>query len=129
MIRALHYLATPYTDYCQGRTAAFQHAAEAAAALLRRGLLVYSPIAHSHPIAEHGRLDPCDQHLWMALDLEMLDRCNSLLVVQMPGWNESAGVAAEIAHAEATEKPISYLSWPMLNVRENESGGNLPARG
>jgi hypothetical protein len=129
MSKAVHYLSTPYTDYCQGREAAFIHAAEAAATMLKRGAMVYSPIAHSHPIAEHGRLDAVDHDLWLTLDLAMLDRCDSLLVVQMPGWAESRGVAAEIAHAEKTGKPISYLSWPMLNVRENESGGHLPASG
>lgn len=125
MTRPVHYLATPYTDYCQGRETAFRHAAEAAGTLLRRGTLVYSPITHSHSISEHGHLDPVDHDLWLGLDLAMLDRCESLLVIQMPGWNESRGVAAEIDHATRTGKPISYLSWPMLNVRENESVGNM----
>ena len=129
MTRPIFYLATPYSRYEYGRERAFVEACKAAAILLKRGLFVFSPVAHSHPIAEHGGIDPLCHQTWMPLDLAMLDECAGLLVIMMPGWKESIGVQREIAHAIETEKSVCYLSWPMLNVREDESGGHLPAVG
>ena len=46
---ALAYLATPYSKYPAGLQQAFVDAAKLAALLLRSGMNVYSPIAHTHP--------------------------------------------------------------------------------
>lgn len=126
MRQPLHYLASPYSNYGQGHEQAFIDAAGAAATLLKRGLHVFSPICHSHPMAVHGNIDKLAHDFWLRLDIAILDECDSLIVLMMPGWNESRGVKAEIDHAEATGKPISYLSWPMLNVRENVGDGAKP---
>lgn len=125
MKQPLHYLASPYSQYQQGHEQAFLDAALSAAMLLKRGMHVFSPICHSHPIAVHGHIDKVDHDFWLRLDIAILDECDSLLVLMMPGWNESRGVKAEIDHAEATGKPISYLSWPMLNERDYESSRNM----
>lgn len=47
----LVYLATPYSKYPRGIEAAFVDASRLAACLVRLGISVYSPIAHTHPIA------------------------------------------------------------------------------
>src|ERR1700686_5471517 len=47
----LCYLATPYTQYRDGIEAAFVQAASLAGRLLQARSFVYSPIAHTHPIA------------------------------------------------------------------------------
>lgn len=125
MTKLLHYLATPYSKYAQGREQAYRDACQAAALLLKRGLHVFSPVAHSHPIAELGGIDPLCHKTWMPLDLDILERSDGLLVIQMPGWNESTGVAMEIERAQKLNKPVSYLSWPMLNERENEGVRNM----
>jgi nucleoside 2-deoxyribosyltransferase len=121
MQQALWYLASPYSKFEKGHEEAFKEAAKAAATLLKRGLRVFSPIAHSHPIAVYGDIDKVDHDFWLRLDIAILDECDGLLVVMMPGWKESLGVQAEISHAEKTGKPVSYLSWPMLSEREHES--------
>lgn len=120
MTRPLYYLATPYTKFDQGLEQAFIEAAKAAAILLKRGLFVFSPITHSHPIAVHGAMDGKDHDVWMPLDIAVLDECDEMLVVMMPGWNESHGIGLEIAHARKMGKPITWLSWPMLTEREHE---------
>lgn len=122
MTRPIFYIATPYSQYAQGREQAWRDACAAAATLIKRGLFVFSPVAHSHPIAEFGDIDPLCHKTWMPLDLAMLDECAGLVVVMMPGWRESIGVQREIAHAIETDKSVCYLSWPMLNVRENVEG-------
>lgn len=49
------YLASPYTHSdVHVREWRFREACRAAAALLRAGITVFSPIAHSHPIAAFG---------------------------------------------------------------------------
>lgn len=123
MSRCLYYLATPYTNFQQGRTQAFVEACAAAAALMKRGMIVFSPIAHSHPIAVHGDISQIDHDFWLGQDILMLDKSDVLLVAMMPGWRQSKGICAEIAHAEKTGKPVCYLSWPMLEGGEKSASG------
>lgn len=111
------YLATPYSKYPQGIEAAFQCACSAAARLIERGVNVYSPIAHTHPIAMNGGLDPLDHTIWMPLDEPMMRAAHGLFVLEMPGWDTSKGVAEEIAHFKAAGKPIRQITWPGLAVR------------
>ena len=49
------YLASPYT-HCDHavRLERYRAVCRAAAGLIRRGRVVFSPIAHSHAITEHG---------------------------------------------------------------------------
>lgn len=110
------YLATPYTKFTHGTEAAFKHACKSAAVLIESGLRVLSPIAHCHPIATHGDIDPLDGPFWQAQLAPMMEAAMGLLVVMMPGWNESAGVAIEIQAFEKMRKPIVWLNWPSLSV-------------
>lgn len=105
----LCYLATPYTRYPGGQDIAFEHAAVLAARLLRHGITVYSPIAHTHPIATLGGIDPMDHAIWLPFDKVMMERCDVLLVAHMEGWQESFGIAEEIKFFEAERKPIFDL--------------------
>jgi hypothetical protein len=77
------------------------------AALLRAGHLAISPIAHSHVLVEHGL--PTDWAFWERFDKNLLQRCDDLLVLTLPGWQESVGVQAEIRIAKELGKPIQYL--------------------
>jgi len=111
----LWYLATPYTNYSLGLDAAFQDASRAAGALARRGELVYSPIAHTHPIAIYAGIDPKAHDIWLPFDAAMMQRCDGIAVVKMPGWNTSFGIGEELKAFEAASKPVRYLSWPALH--------------
>lgn len=104
----LIYLATPYTRYPRGLDAAFEDAAAIAGILIKRGLAVFSPICHSHPIAKYGGIDAVDHELWMRIDREMWDRCDELLVAKMDGWDQSRGVAAEIEYFLKRGAPVTY---------------------
>ena len=103
------YLASPYSHPDpRVRDARFQAACRAAAALLSAGEIVFSPIAHSHPIAAHGL--PTAWEFWECADRELLRRCDELLVLMLPGWQESRGVQAEIATARELGMPVRYLA-------------------
>lgn len=105
----LCYLATPYTKYKFGIEQAWIDASKLAAALLEIGIAAYSPIAHCHSLSLHSPLDPLDHETWLPLDMEMMKRCDVLIVAQLPGWEESYGVRYEIDHFERAGKPIFDL--------------------
>lgn len=106
----LSYLATPYTNFPGGLQAAFRIAAKLTAALIRSGVNVYSPIAHTHPAAVYGGLDPLDHAIWMKFDEVMMERCDTLIVAHLTTWERSKGVAHEIAFFERAGKPIFDLN-------------------
>ena len=102
------YLASPYTDPDPAvREERFRAVCRVAAELMRRGVLVLSPIAHSHPIAAHGL--PTTWDFWETMDREHLKRCDELVVLMLDGWETSRGVQAEIRIAQELGKPVRYL--------------------
>ncbi|RJO72877.1 MAG: DUF1937 family protein [Myxococcales bacterium] len=103
------YLATPYSKYPAGLTRAFEDAAIQAARLIERGLRIYSPIAHTHPVATHGNIDPLDHDIWLALDEAMMHAAVGLIVCRMESWQESHGIKIEIEAFQKAGKPVLYM--------------------
>lgn len=112
----LCYLATPYTKYHLGIEAAFVHACEIAARLLKQGVRVYSPIAHTHPLAIYGNLDPLDHSIWLPFDEAMMDAADCLIVARMKGWDQSYGVKHEIEFFARESKPIIHIDPVTLQI-------------
>lgn len=105
----LTYLASPYSHSETGMM--YSRAALAcrvAATMLLRGDLVLSPIAHGHAIWEKAKV-PGAWDFWSRLSLRLLDACDSLTVLCIPGWRESEGVRAEIAAACSRGMPIRFV--------------------
>jgi nucleoside 2-deoxyribosyltransferase len=103
------YLAAPYSDEDPSvREARFCETNRAAAALMRAGLHVCSPISHSHPISQCGV--PGDWSRWELLDRWMLRHCDEVVVLTLDGWEASKGVQAELAIAAELNLPVRYLS-------------------
>jgi hypothetical protein len=89
--RGLIYLASPYShEDPRVREWRFRAAAWYASTLMQRGWLVFSPIAHTHPIAEFGL--PKGWDFWKQYDEKFLDACGGLVVLCIDGWKESVGV-------------------------------------
>ena len=116
----LIYLASPYThDIKAMQQARFDMACKAAAWLMRNGLTIISPIAHSHPIARYGL--PDDLEFWMRQDLPILNACKGMIVLTLPGGGQSKGVIAELQIAVEDHKPIWFMSarqncWTDTNI-------------
>ena len=105
------YLATPYSGYPDGIVAAFEEASRVAARLIGRGMRIYCPIAHTHPMAVYGFLDPKDHDIWLALDGPFMDAAVGLIVVKMTEWTKSKGIAEEIKRFREVKKPVLYMEW------------------
>ena len=103
------YLASPYShpnrEVLEGRAEAVSRIA---ALLFEAGVLVFSPIAHTHSIAKVGSL-PTGFAFWDRYDRAMIARCDAVFVVTIPGHDVSAGIAAEVAIANDLEIPVFYF--------------------
>lgn len=112
------YLASPYAheDSLVMKTR-FLLAEQVTAHFLKNKVWVYSPIVHNHQIGLNYNLE-FEHSDWMAFDLDMLRRCESLYVLAIPGWKESRGVGIEIDIATRLSMHIDYVNeegklvWP-----------------
>lgn len=104
------YVASPYTKYKDGHEVAFQRAARAAAWLIERGVNVYCPIAHTHPLAQYSNIDACDLDTWMRIDQPFIDGADGLIILEMAGWARSKGVTMEIEAFDKAKKPVVYFA-------------------
>lgn len=105
----LIYLASPYSHPDEAvRARRFWDVCDAAAKLMREGHQVFSPIAHSHPIALCGEL-PTDWEYWRDYDEAMLAASSELWVLMLDGWRDSVGIKAEVAIAERLGLPVHYV--------------------
>jgi nucleoside 2-deoxyribosyltransferase len=103
------YLALPYSHPDpRVRIDRFEAANRAAAALMRAGYCVFSPISHSHPISLYGV--PGDWTRWESLDQQMLRQCDEVVVLTLDGWKQSQGLQAELSIAAALNLPVRHLS-------------------
>lgn len=105
------YLATPYSDPDpRVRNKRFLAANRAASKLMMQGILVFSPISHTHPIALAGEM-PKGWEFWKDYVFTFIDGwADEVWVLQQSGWKDSVGVTAEIKLAAQLGKPIKYLT-------------------
>ena len=106
----LVYLATPYSHERPAvREHRFNVVNRVAADLMRDGVHIYSPISHTHPIAMAGDL-PKGWDFWEQYDRAVLAACMKVIVLRQEGWEESKGVAAEIAIAREMGLPVEFIA-------------------
>lgn len=103
------YVGTPYSKYAGGIEAAFKAACEITGRLIVKGIPVFSPIAHSHPIAEHAGIDPMSHAIWLEADRPLMEAAHGMIVVMLPGFAESHGVAHEVEYFTKAGKPVYWL--------------------
>lgn len=105
----LFYLACPYShpDYIV-RQHRYEMVTYVSGLLMKRGLNVYSPITHAHPIAEMVDI-PTDWDFWEKIDRQYISVAKELYVLQLAGWDRSKGVSAEMKIATELGVPIRYI--------------------
>ncbi len=87
-----------------------------AAELMDKGYCVFSPISHSYPISKYCKANPCDHKFWLAQDLWILDCCEEVHVLCLPGWEESKGVKFEVDRAITLKKLRNHWVLPMPEI-------------
>lgn len=109
-MKELVYLASPYTtpSLVEEHTR-WVNTCIAAAELINQGYMVFSPIAHTHPIKIYGDLEG-HWEMWKEYDERMITNCDSLFVLTIEGWDKSKGVAEEVKFAQRLGKPIYYVN-------------------
>lgn len=113
----LYYLASPYRsfhvetlDKYWRLESAFEAAATAAGILAAEGIFTFSPIAHSHPVAEYSSLDGTKNEPWYTWNVMLMQRMDAMIVAQFGGWDESHGIRFEIDWFVNNNKEVHYLS-------------------
>jgi uncharacterized protein DUF1937 len=112
----LVYVASPYTNFARGLDAACREVSIIAAAMMRAGIHVFCPVAHSHTIAMLSGIDPKDHAFWLDQDRPLQDSCDALAIVKLDGWHRSEGIKAEFAQACVRNHPIYYIDPDTLQV-------------
>lgn len=104
------YLACPYSHkYKAIRVLRHFLVTCVGAELIKLGHHIFSPITESHMYQLYN--DQCGStwEFWEVHDKMMMDRCDELWVLTLPGWKESKGVQAEILYAKQKNMDIQYI--------------------
>jgi len=106
------YLASPYTHADKAVEAQrFDAACRCCGWLMNHRpdiQMFYSPIAHTHPIAQVCTL-PGVWQFWATADEAILSRCTEIWVLCIAGWKKSTGVTAEIKIASRLGIGVKYV--------------------
>lgn len=101
----LYYLAHPYTSKTQnGERQNFLNVTRIAATLISKGINIYSPITHIHPI---HILNEQSWQRWMDIDNIFMERCDAIILC--PGWKASKGCVIEMEYFKSHGKPVHTL--------------------
>jgi len=102
----MQYLASPYTAHPGGPERAWLDACHITTELMRDGRHVISPIVETYPLVICEPNDNYDG--WLSYGLDLLGRCDGLIVAMLKGWEQSYGIGAEIEHARKLGLPVTY---------------------
>ncbi len=103
----LVYIASPYAHpSAEVREARLEAVRHVCGRMVNEGKIVMSPLVYLGELAYRGIHPPQG---WYAFDLQMLARCDELLVLQLPGWEDSKGVLVEIAGAQTKGMPVNLM--------------------
>jgi len=120
------YLAAPYShELKRVKRDRYRAVSKAAAILMKRGEIVFSPISMTHPMAVYGDL-PGDWLFWEKFDCEFLTVCDRFLILELEGWMVSKGVMAELDLARRLKKNIGTLTPAELGIKDVPVKGALP---
>ena len=113
----IYYLASPYShkDWKIKKQRA-EAVTKAAVDLLHQGVYCFAPIAYNEPWEKFDL--PGDWQFWEKFDKAFIDKMDGVIVLQLDGWEQSVGVAAEIQYAKSVNKPVYYITESQIETRE-----------
>ena len=86
----------------------YEYVEKRTATMLKSLITVFSPIVHCHNMAQKYDM-PKTFDFWKKHDFTYIDNCNAVYVLEMPHWEKSEGITAEIAYAKRIGKPVRYV--------------------
>lgn len=105
----LTYVAAPYShETVAVRQYRFECVTAFAAGLIVSGQVVFSPISHTHYM-QVGKSVPGNWDFWRKQSVPFLRLASRLVVLKLPGWEQSEGVAEEVKIAQALSIPIEFI--------------------
>jgi hypothetical protein len=79
------------------------------AAMIERGFTPVSPSLYGHGLIIEA--DMVSHWLfWEKFCKSLLEKCNSVIVLQLEGWDRSIGVKAELEHVAMLGLPVRYTT-------------------
>jgi hypothetical protein len=103
-LSGLCYLAAPYSSSDPALVERrMEQVGRAQAALINQGMLVVTPLS-AHYIIQYEDL-PGDWKFWREYGETLLSACQNLILLPLPGWEQSQGVSAELALARRLSIP------------------------
>ena len=84
-----------------------------AAYYIERGYNVFSPITESSEYQRRGGLKGC-WDFWGERDKQIISKVDEVWVLNLPGWEKSIGVSAEIEFANSIEIPVYHIKYTQL---------------
>ena len=121
----LAYLATPYTKLAANSERFSElasercsiHAAVWAAALAVEGVTAVSPIVQAHEMVMSGlvgdQMDPLDAAFWERWCRPLLTASGVVIIPPIKGWQDSAGIWAEVCQALKLQKRVFVIGGEM----------------
>ncbi|MGC0362904.1 hypothetical protein ABH922_000888 [Rhodococcus sp. 27YEA15] len=107
------FLACPYSHADPGVVESrFIESNRTAAAIVESGNVVFSQVSMSHPI----NLTFVDKdkaaigNLWAPIDEIFMDMLDELIILDLPGWDQSSGIKREIEFFESRDRRVSLWS-------------------
>lgn len=120
----LIYLASPYSHPDkEKKEERYQEAIRLSHYFVAKGMCIFSPIVHNHPLALLGL--PTNWEFWERYDREFLFRSTELFLALLPGWRESNGMKMEYEIAISHSIPVRVLHPTTFFLRSLSLYGRL----
>jgi hypothetical protein len=108
-VKPVIYLASPYTSpIFSVRALRYRLVTAAAATLIRRGMIVFSPITMSHATdVVLGGTAPSD--FWRDFNERLLAASDTMYVLKLERWDQSQGIQRELNWCNDNAKPVKFM--------------------
>lgn len=120
----IEYLALPYSDKSD-EVQAWRAAVSdfIFSEFSKEGRIIYAPISSCHHIAAKHSL-PGDYKFWEKMCEAFVSASSKVVVIMLPGWEDSVGLTAELELAKKLGLEIEWLDpapyIDMMNIKEGE---------
>jgi hypothetical protein len=115
---SLYFVSSPYSDpKLEVKAERKNQTTMAVNALLKQGVYAITPLEKLEAVSYGGLPDNFD--FWGKYSLGLLEKCDGMIVLRLPGWDQSTGVKAEIAYAQSRRIPVVHANLEDLINRDS----------